>query len=209
MILSMPEICQYAYNNGFRGDHVAFMSACAMAESSGNTEIISGVVSDGTRGYGLCQIETENVQGGNWQDPNWQMQKAFAMSNGGFNFNPWCTAVSPMPGLIGGKGCGGYGSGAAGQYLGAAYAAAAHLHVVPPTAPSTWPGMDLRLLTPPIHGHGTGVWQARMNAVQAAGLMVDAFYGPMTEYATAKYQRGHGLVPDGVVGKKTWDQGFR
>lgn len=206
MILNYLQIATYAYNNGYRGDHVAFATACAMAESSGNTEIVSGVVSDGTRGFGLMQIESENVQGGNWQDPNWQMQKAFAMSNGGFNWNPWCTACSPMPGLIGGRGCGGYGSGAAYQYLQAAYIAASQVHASAPEP--TWPGMDLRLLVPNIQGHGTGLWQQRLDVVQNAQLRVDADFGPMTEWATIKFQTTHGLKPDGIVGPKTWEAAF-
>lgn len=206
MILAPAQIAQYAYNNQFRGDAVAYATACALAESSGNTEIVSGVVSDGTRGFGLMQIETENVQGGNWQDPNWQMQKAFAMSSGGHNWNPWCTAVTPMPGLVNGRGCGGYGSGAAGQYLTVAYAAAAEVHAV--NAGPSWPGIDLRLLMPRMHGHGTGTWQVRLNVIQAAKLVVDGTYGPITEWATTKFQQTHGLHVDGIVGQQSWSAAF-
>lgn len=211
MILSPLQIAQYLYAANFRGDKVAFGVAVGLAESSGNTEIVSGVVSDGTRGFGLFQIETENVKGGNWQDPTWQAQKFWQMSSGGWNYGPWCTACAPMPGTIGGKGCGGYGSGAAAQYLAEAYAAAAQVHAAPtpaPSGPPSWPGVDLRVLTPEIHGHGTGVWQARMNALQEAVLVVDANYGPATAAATAHYQRTHGLKQDSIVGKITWSSAF-
>lgn len=210
MILSPVQIAQYLFDANFRGDKVAFGVAVGLAESSGNTEAVSGVVSDGTRGWGLFQIESENVQGGNWQDPTWQAEKFWQMSSGGWNYGPWCTSCSPMPGCVGGKGCGGYGSGAAIGYLAEAYAAAAQVHVAPPTpsvAPS-WPGIDLRLLTPNIVGHGTGVWQARMNALHEAVLVVDADYGPATVIATEHFQRTHTLLSDGIVGPKTWAKAF-
>jgi N-acetyl-anhydromuramyl-L-alanine amidase AmpD len=36
------------------------------------------------------------------------------------------------------------------------------------------------------------------------GDAVDAHFGPLTETAVRNFQRDHGLVPDGIVGPKTW-----
>lgn len=36
------------------------------------------------------------------------------------------------------------------------------------------------------------------------GAESDGFFGPKTEVAVREFQRDHGLVPDGIVGPKTW-----
>jgi peptidoglycan hydrolase-like protein with peptidoglycan-binding domain len=36
------------------------------------------------------------------------------------------------------------------------------------------------------------------------GLAADGTFGPNTEAAVRAFQRGHGIVPDGIVGPKTW-----
>lgn len=201
--LSPLQIAQTAYNDGgFRGSSIAWITACALAESGGNTLAVSGVESDSTRGYGLVQIETENVQGGDWQDPAWQMQKAFAMSSAGTNFNPWCTACSPMPGLTNGKGCGGYGSGAAISHLAAAYEAADQIAVIPNDNP--WPGTLLTLEIPMIQWHGTQRVQTRLNQLLLTGLVTDGWYGPSTAAAVRRFQMWKRLTTDSTVGAVTW-----
>jgi N-acetylmuramoyl-L-alanine amidase len=43
-------------------------------------------------------------------------------------------------------------------------------------------------------------------ALHRAGhrILVDGHYGPETDIAVARFQRKHGLEPDGVVGPQTW-----
>lgn len=198
-MLSPVQIAEYMQAAGFRGEHVGYMVAIALAESGGNTEAVSPVVPDGTRGYGLIQIETENLQGGNWQDPTWQAQRGWEMTGHATNYNPWCTACDPMPGLINGKGCGGYGSGNATRFLSEGLQAAATVeHAV-------WPGVYLKLGS---IGYGTGVWQHRMNRVMGSHLLPDRIFGIRTQQVTEAFQKQHNLAPDGVVGPATWAAGF-
>ena len=35
---------------------------------------------------------------------------------------------------------------------------------------------------------------------------IDGIFDPQTSYAVIKFQRHHGLVPDGIVGPKTWSK---
>ena len=47
--------------------------------------------------------------------------------------------------------------------------------------------------------------QQRLNAFGAAPpLAVDGIFGPLTRKATIAYQQSHGLVPDGVIGRRSW-----
>lgn len=38
----------------------------------------------------------------------------------------------------------------------------------------------------------------------ALGVQADGFFGPKTEAAVREFQRRHGLVPDGIVGPRSW-----
>jgi hypothetical protein len=46
--------------------------------------------------------------------------------------------------------------------------------------------------------------QGLLNSGQAAGLVVDGIFGPLTDRAVRQFQRRTGLVVDGIVGPKTW-----
>jgi hypothetical protein len=223
MILDMPQIAQYMHDYGlFRGDAVAYMTACAMAESGGDTNIQGVLAPNGTRGFGLVQIEggangpgDGNVAGGDWTSPSWQAEKAFEMSYQGTNFNAWCTACAPMPirGFFQGihynysRGCGGAGSGNAIRFLAQSYAAAASVLVAAPAHEVTqaWQGV---ILGNGVIDHGTGIWQARMNVLESAKLLPDGVFGSLTANATTKYQQNHGLAVTGHVHEDDWNKAF-
>ena len=71
--------------------------------------------------------------------------------------------------------------------------------LIPAVTPAVQPGDDPR---PTLRRGDTGkfvkVLQAKLNA------QVDGFFGPVTEAAVRVFQRDRGLVPDGIVGPKSW-----
>ena len=129
--LTAAQIYADAVSAGFSGQSAIWITAIALAESRGDTAAVSGVQGDGTRGYGLTQIETENLKNipgwttGStvWQNPVANLTAAYIMSSSGTNFNAWCTAVAPMPG-VSSTGCNGTGSGNSRNFIAAATAAA-------------------------------------------------------------------------------------
>jgi Lysozyme like domain len=118
-----PNRIMYEAGRLFTGAPLAWITAIGLAESGGDLDAISPVASDGsgTRGYGLFQIETEHISSQEfsaevWQEPSWQVNMAWALSDKGADFNPWCTAIVPMNGVTT-VGCSGAGSGEAGKFL--------------------------------------------------------------------------------------------
>jgi lysozyme len=71
-----------------------------------------------------------------------------------------------------------------------------------------WPG---RLLvwpsTPAIRGEDVATWQAAI-AARGFAVTVDRVYGPESKAACIAFQRHAGLVPDGIVGRRTWEATF-
>jgi peptidoglycan hydrolase-like protein with peptidoglycan-binding domain len=68
--------------------------------------------------------------------------------------------------------------------------------VEPPRVPGGTPGR------PTLRRGVTGVLTEQVQA--KVGATVDGRFGPNTEAAVRAFQRAHGLVPDGIVGPKTW-----
>ncbi len=62
---------------------------------------------------------------------------------------------------------------------------------------------ELRLQRPPLTGRDVFMIQ---RALRRAGhrVAIDGHYGPETAVAVRRFQRRHGLPPDGVVGPQTW-----
>lgn len=58
----------------------------------------------------------------------------------------------------------------------------------------------LRLLSPPMTGDDVKELQT------ALGITADSIFGHDTEVAIMTFQTDHGLIGDGIVGPKTWDQ---
>jgi len=52
-------------------------------------------------------------------------------------------------------------------------------------------------------GEAVGGWQEELRHLGAA-IRVDSVFGPATRAVTVAWQRKHGLVPDGVVGPRSW-----
>jgi peptidoglycan hydrolase-like protein with peptidoglycan-binding domain len=75
---------------------------------------------------------------------------------------------------------------------------------VPPLIPSIEPEMRAgqQAARPTLRRGAVGDFVKRLQ--QALGITADGFFGAQTEAALREFQRGHGLVPDGLAGPKTW-----
>lgn len=105
MSLTATQIAQAAYNAGFRGQALQWMTQIAMRESGGNPGAYNGNVKTGDNSWGLWQINTLGSNGpgirrilqslghsGDFQDltnPAINAQVAYKLSSGGTNFEPW------------------------------------------------------------------------------------------------------------------------
>lgn len=79
--LSPPQIAAAARAGGFSGSQVPIMTAIAMAESSGRTDVTHHN-SDGSTDYGVWQINSVHsdiLALGNWADPAVNARMAFAV----------------------------------------------------------------------------------------------------------------------------------
>ena len=65
-----------------------------------------------------------------------------------------------------------------------------------------WPGRLFKRNAPLIRGKDVSDWQ------KAVGLSGDGIYGGKSEQRCIAFQKEHGLKPDGIVGKITWDTSF-
>jgi len=70
-------------------------------------------------------------------------------------------------------------------------------------APTSRSVRQLRLQRPPLQGRDIVNIQ---RALRHAGhrILIDGHYGPETDIAVTRFQRKHGLEPDGMVGPQTW-----
>jgi lysozyme len=83
----------------------------------------------------------------------------------------------------------------------------ASLHPLPTNA-REWPGrLFVHPSKPLVEGDDVRKWQARMFEL-GWDVDEDGKYGPRSRHACISLQRSLGLVPDGVVGEKTWQATF-
>lgn len=120
--LTDAQVAGYAKGAGFSGGDVPICVAVCHAESGCRTDVVNSNNADGTRDYGLMQINSVHSQllaSGNWQNPDDNMRMAYSVfqSQG---WHAWTT----------------YNSGAYKPFLGAGLAAsgAAPLTSTPGTA---------------------------------------------------------------------------
>jgi lysozyme len=80
----------------------------------------------------------------------------------------------------------------------------------PPPIPNgtEWPGTHFVWpTTPAVAGPAVKLWQGR---IKERGYIIDCdgVYGPQSKAACIAFQRDHGLVADGIVGRATWSATF-
>lgn len=99
---SINDVAQIAFNEGFRGQSLAIMTAIAMAESGGRPGAMGDVgleTSQWGPSVGLWQIRSLKSQTGSGgvrdqnanTDPATNAKHAFSISGGGKNFQAWST----------------------------------------------------------------------------------------------------------------------
>jgi cell wall-associated NlpC family hydrolase len=106
--LGFDDIARYAYQAGFRGQALQYITAIAMRESGGNPAAYNPNVHTGDQSWGLLQVNTlgslaagrrAQLQSLGYSgdfhdllDPAVNMKMAYKLSNGGTNFEPWRSA---------------------------------------------------------------------------------------------------------------------
>lgn len=79
----------------------------------------------------------------------------------------------------------------------------------PPTSPNQGWTEKLMNELPELSEGSAGLYVNRHQAllnIAGAGLREDGKFGPVTKRKTREFQTKHGLVPDGIVGPKTWSK---
>lgn len=107
--LSDAQVAGYAKSAGFTGGDVAICVAVCHAESGCRTDVVNSANKNGTRDYGLMQINSSHSQllaSGNWQNPADNLRMAYAVFQAQ-GWHAWST----------------YNSGAYKPFLGAGLAA--------------------------------------------------------------------------------------
>lgn len=95
--LSASQIAGYAVKAGVTGQNVAIATAIALAESGGDTDVVSPQNRNGTYDFGLWQVNEVHkdlLASHNWRDPADNAAMMFEISNGGKNWSPWSTYKS-------------------------------------------------------------------------------------------------------------------
>lgn len=170
-------------------------AAIALAESGGDTRSVST-----TNDYGLWQINIDEHpeyrdDPTSLFDPATNVRAAMAISSGGSNWRPWCTAYSD--GACGSRG---------GVYLGAGAPFYGYLHGTLPSSLQQQAPTGTSYPTLQVGSSGAFVTKLQqfLNQAGYGTLATDGQFGPATEAAVKSYQHDHGLTADGVVGPKTW-----
>lgn len=91
-IYSAQQIAQTAANAGFKGNGLVMAIAISLAESGGNTTVMS---SAGDVGLWQINLAAHPQYNTSWlQNPANNAAAAYAISSGGTNWRPWCTAYA-------------------------------------------------------------------------------------------------------------------
>ena len=97
-VYNYAQLKQLALNAGFTGSSADTAAAIALAESGGNSNNVNtNYATDPGGSYGLMQINAHynpsyfNDPNNNIYDPQYNMNVAYQLSNGGTNFSPWST----------------------------------------------------------------------------------------------------------------------
>jgi peptidoglycan hydrolase-like protein with peptidoglycan-binding domain len=84
---------------------------------------------------------------------------------------------------------------------------AKHLHgTTPPVVIPAKDSRDRPTLRRDFQGNPKFLVEVVQRKIGITAKKVDGIFGPMTEAAVRRFQRAHGLVPDGIVGPKTWKE---
>lgn len=174
-VISDKRIATYAYAAGFVGSDLVIAVAVALAESAGNPYAVNTNV-NGSVDHGLWQINDINRDAlaiGDWRDPavNARMARIVWKRQG---WHAWVT----------------YNHNSHDKFMDRARAAAAH-HDEPGYTLERF----LRVTTPYEQGSDVAAVQRLTGAIP-----VDGIYGPITEGYVKKWQKAHGLTPDGIFG---------